>query len=63
VKRVAARLLATDRVAVLAVGKKDDLLNPDPKHPVKFPELTAGKVTDVPLRDPLTMKPMAAAAK
>lgn len=62
VKRVAERLLATDRVAVLAVGKKDDLLNPDPKHPVKFPELTAGKVTDVPLRDPFTMKPMAPAA-
>jgi predicted Zn-dependent peptidase len=63
VQRVARRLLATDSVAVLAVGKKDDLLNPDPKHPVKFPELTKGKVTDVPLRDPFTMKPMAAPAK
>jgi predicted Zn-dependent peptidase len=58
VKRVAQRILATDKVAVLAVGKKDDLLNPDPKHPVKFPELTSGKVSDVPLRDPLTMKPL-----
>ena len=63
VKRVAQRLLATDKVTVLAVGKKDDMLNPDPKHPVKFPELTAGKVTDVPLRDPFTMKPMAAGTK
>ena len=63
VQRVAKRLLATDKVAVLAVGKKDDLLNPDPKHPVKFPELTGGKVTDLPLRDPFTMKPLAPAAK
>ena len=63
VKRVAQRLLATDKVTVLAVGKKSDMLDPDPKHPVKFPELTGGKLTDLPLRDPLTMKPMAAAAK
>ena len=63
VKRVAQRLLATDKVTVLAVGNRADLLNPDPKHPVKFPELTGGKVADVPLRDPLTMKPIAAAAK
>ena len=61
VKRVAQRLLATDKVSVLVVGKKDDLLNPDPKHPVKFAELTGGKSTDVPLRDPFTMQPMAAA--
>jgi predicted Zn-dependent peptidase len=63
VKRVAGNLLATDKVTVLAVGKKDDLLNPDPKHPVKFPELTAGKMTELPLRDPFTMQPMAAPAK
>ncbi len=37
------------------------MLNPDPKHPVKFAELTGGKSTDVPLRDPFTMQPMAAA--
>lgn len=63
VKRVAARLLDTKSVIVLAVGKKADLLDPDPKYPVKFPELTGGKTTDVPLRDPFTMKPMAAGAK
>ncbi len=63
VKRVARRLLATDRVTVLAVGKKADLLDPDPKHPVMFPALTGGKVTDVPLRDPFTMQPMTAGTK
>lgn len=60
VQRIARRLLATDRVTILAVGKKADLLDPDPKHPVSFPELAGGKLTDLPLRDPFTMKPMAA---
>ena len=60
VKRVAQRLLATEKVTVLAVGKKADMLDPDPKHPVKFPDLAGGKVVDVPLRDPMTMRPMAA---
>ena len=47
-------------MTLLVVGKKADLLNPDPKHPVKFADLTNGKLTEVPLRDPFTMKPMAA---
>ena len=63
VKRVAQRLLTADKVTVLAVGKTEDLLNPDPKHPVKFPDLTGGKRTDLPLRDPFTMQPVAATAK
>ena len=61
VQRVARRLLSTDRVTVLSVGKKADLLNPDPKHPVDFAALAGGKLVDVPLRDPFTMKPMAPA--
>jgi zinc protease len=60
VKRAAERLLKPDAVTVLVVGKKADLLNPEPKHPVKFADLTNGKLTEVPLRDPLTMQPMAA---
>ncbi|HEX2798938.1 MAG TPA: pitrilysin family protein [Thermoanaerobaculia bacterium] len=59
VKRQAQRLLKPDAVTLLVVGKKADLLNPDPKHPVKFADLTSGKLAEVPLRDPLTMKPMA----
>jgi len=62
VKRAAERLLRPDAVTVLVVGKKADLLNPDPKHPVKFQDLTGGKLTEVPLRDPFTMAPMPAAA-
>ena len=59
VKRAAQRLLKPEAVTLLVVGKKADLLNPDPKHPVKFADLTDGKLTELPLRDPLTMKPVA----
>ena len=58
VQRVAKRLLATDKATILAVGKVSDMLNPEPKHPVKFAELAGGKVTELPLRDPYTMKPL-----
>jgi zinc protease len=61
-KRAAERLLTTDSVTVLVVGKKSDLLNPDPKHPIPYPSLTGGKLTDLPLRDPMTMKPLAASS-
>jgi zinc protease len=61
VKRVAGKLLAPESVTLLVVGKKADLLNPDPKHPIQFAELTGGKFTELPLRDPFTMKPMAKA--
>ena len=61
VKRAAQRLLKPDAVTLLVVGKKADLLNPDPKHPVKFADLTNGKLTEVPLRDPFTMKPLSTA--
>jgi zinc protease len=59
VKRAAERLLKPNAVTVLVVGKKADLLNPEPKHPVKFADLTNGMLTEIPLRDPFTMKPMA----
>jgi len=63
VRRAAERLLKPGAVTVLVVGKKAGLLNPDPKHPVKFAELTNGKLTEAPLRDPFTMKPMALTAE
>lgn len=57
VQRVAKRLLDPKAVTILVVGKKSDLLNPDPKHPVAYADLVGGKLVDVPLRDPMTMKP------
>jgi predicted Zn-dependent peptidase len=63
VKKAAARLISPEAVTLLVVGKKADLLNPDPKHPVKFADLTGGKLTELPLRDPMTMKPLPGGSK
>lgn len=59
VKRVAAKYLTKDQVAILVVGKKEDILKGHPDHAVKLTDLSKGGLVDVPLRDPLTMKPMA----
>lgn len=58
VKRVAQRLLMPEAVTLLVVGRQAEVLNPDPKHPVKLADLTGGKLTEIPLRDPLTMQPV-----
>jgi len=63
VKKAAVRLITPGKVTLLVVGKKADLLNPDPKHPVKFADLTGGKLTELPLRDPMTMKPLTGGTK
>jgi zinc protease len=62
VLRVAKKYLTPDRLAILVVGKKDQILLSHPDHPVKLTELAGGKLTDLPLRDPLTMKPLSASA-
>jgi predicted Zn-dependent peptidase len=63
VSRVAKRLLKPESATILVVGRKSELLNPDPKHPVQFKELTGGKLVELPLRDPLTMQPLPAGEK
>jgi zinc protease len=63
VARVAKRLLTPESATILVVGREAELLNPDPKHPVQFRDLTGGRLTEVPLRDPLTMQPLPKAAK
>lgn len=62
VSRAAKRLLKPESATILVVGRKSELLNPDPKHPVQFQDLTGGKLVELPLRDPLTMQPVAKAA-
>jgi zinc protease len=57
-QRVAKRLLASDQLVILAVGNKEDMLLGHPNHPVKLQDLAGGKFKELPLRDPLTMKPL-----
>jgi hypothetical protein len=49
--------LIPEKLVILVVGNKSDILLGHPNHPVKLTDLTTGGLKDVPLRDPLTMKP------
>jgi len=55
---VAKKYLTPDKVVILVVGDAEEILKGHPDHDVKLPDLVGGKVTRVPLRDPMTLKPM-----
>jgi hypothetical protein len=55
---VAQKYLTAKQAVILIVGQKTDIMTKMPDHPVSLEQLTSGKVIELPLRDPLTMKPM-----
>ena len=56
VQRVAQKFLAADKLVILVIGKKSDILAGDLKHEVSLQGLAGNRLVDVPLRDPMTMK-------
>ena len=58
VRRVAKKYLNSDRVVILIVGDKTEILKGHPDHRVELKSLSAGGVTDLPLRDPFTLEPL-----
>jgi len=57
VQRVAQKFLASDKLVILVIGKKSDILAGDLKHEVSLQALAGNRLVDLPLRDPMTMKP------
>jgi len=57
VQKMAKRLLDTEKLVVLAVGKASEIETGDPDHPGALAEATRLPLARLPLRDPLTLAP------
>jgi zinc protease len=58
IQRVAKKYLKSDEVAILIVGKWEEIAAGDPQKRGSMNELFSGNVTHLPLRDPLTLQPV-----
>jgi zinc protease len=58
VQRVAKKYLNFDDMAVMVVGKWDEIAPGDQNGRAKMAEFFGGQAVELPLRDPMTMKPM-----
>jgi zinc protease len=59
IQRVAQAHLAARAPAILVVGDQAEILKGHPDHPQRLQDLAGGQIVTVPLRDPLTMQPLA----
>jgi zinc protease len=56
IQRVAQKYLHPDKLVILVVGNVEDVLKGDPNKPENsFRKMAGGKITQIPLPDPLTM--------
>jgi zinc protease len=58
VQKMAKRLLEPEKMVVLAVGKASEIEAGDPDHPGALKDAVKLPLSRVPLRDPLTLKPL-----
>jgi len=57
-RRVAKKCLKPGEEVLQAVVDKKEIALGHPNNPVKLEQLSGGKLTEIPLKDPLTLKPL-----
>ena len=63
IQRVAKQHLHPERVSILVVGNQEEILKGHPDHPISLDKLVSAPLTELPLRDPLTLEPIKVGAE